>query len=151
MQDTKAWGKGWFGGVHDPLEAEIAVTSRKLTPSILGCEPPTNIGGLLKSGVYLLYWRNKVVFVGRSRCMLMTIAAHRSAASGPRLPEWFPIKGYVFDDMAYITTSYDRTLALKEALVSYHNPVHNRLHPTQPEIDKEGPPPISPQPMVRRL
>ena len=83
------------------------------------------IGDLLKPGVYSLSWRGKIVFVGKSKCLLATLAAHRAANSGPRLPEWFPIKRMQFDDMAMIPCSMDRALLLLPALIEMHRPVHN--------------------------
>ena len=115
------------------------------------CEVPADFSDILKPGVYLLGLHGRVVFVGRSHCMLMSIAAHRTAAKGPRLPEWFPIKGIIFDSLPLIATSYDRTLTLSQALIDFHKPTHN-VHSTQiRKADKEGPPPPDSQPLVRRL
>jgi len=90
-------------------------------------ENPVNIGGVLKPGAYLLRRYGKVVFVGKAKCLLATLAAHRAACSGPRLPEWFPIKRIQFDDVEIIPCAMDRASLLLPALIELHRPIHN-LH-----------------------
>lgn len=92
------------------------------------CEQPISIGGILKPGVYLLLRYSKVVFIGKSKCLLATIAAHRAACSGPRLPEWFPIHRVQFDDVQIIPCALDRAGLLLPALIDMHQPTHN-IHP----------------------
>lgn len=93
------------------------------------------IGAILKPGVYILRREDEIVFIGASKCMLHSIHAHRNAAIGPRLPEWFPIKGIRFDDIAIFPMSYDRAIPYAQALIDLHKPVHN-IH--------SGPEPINP-------
>ena len=96
-------------------------------------ENPVSIGDLLKPGVYLLLRYGKVVFIGKAKCLLASLAAHRAALSGPRLPEWFPTKRVQFDDMQFIACASDRAALLLPALIELHRPVHN-IHnkPTAP-------------------
>ena len=114
-------------------------------------ENPVSIGDILKPGVYLLLRYGKVVFIGKAKCLLATIAAHRAACSGPRLPEWFPIQRVQFDDIQMIPCASDRAAKLLPALIAMHQPTHN-IHskPTLPqptfqipERDREGAPRIT--------
>ena len=110
-------------------------------------ENPVDID-VLKPGVYLLWYRGKVTFVGKAKCLLVTLAAHRAANSGPRLPEWFPIKRIQFDRVQIIPCATDRAALLLPALIELHKPQHN-LHSKPittflpafqvPEADRDAP------------
>ena len=104
------------------------------TPVNSPCEQPiSGSAALLRSGIYMLIRYDRVVFIGRSKCLLATIAAHRAACSGPRLPEWFPIKRIQFDDFQYIPCAMDRANLLLPALIELHQPSHNIYNkPTLP-------------------
>lgn len=117
---------GWRSatGVRDVGETNLAWIPRRIA-HMNESSPPHSIGDVLKPGVYLLAFREKIVFVGRSRCLLDAITGHRSVAVGPRMPEWFPIKGIHFDDVYIYPTSWDRTLSLMDALIEFHKPPHN--------------------------
>ena len=93
-----------------------------------------NISDLLKPGVYSLLWRGKIVFIGKAKCLLVALAAHRAVCSGPRLPEWFPTKRVQFDGMQVIPCASDRAALLLPALIAMHQPTHN-IHskPTLPQ------------------
>lgn len=82
-----------------------------------------DVSSILKPGVYLLSRDGRVVFIGRARCMFMTIYTHRIAES--KLPAWFPIRRVVFDKVEVIPVSYDQTLALATALAKFHKCTHN--------------------------
>ena len=60
----------------------------------------TNISESLRCGVYALVMKGKVIYVGKSKCMLVRIYSHRNAKSKRgSLPSWFPIKGIAFDEV----------------------------------------------------
>jgi hypothetical protein len=86
-----------------------------------------SLGDLLKPGVYALMWRGKFTYIGKSKCLLVALAAHRAVLSGPRLPEWFPTKRVQFDDIKIIPCAADRAARLLPALIDMHKPQHN-LH-----------------------
>jgi excinuclease UvrABC nuclease subunit len=88
-------------------------------------ENPVSIGDILKPGVYQLLHYGKIVFIGKSKCLLVTLAAHRAANTGPRLPEWFPIKRIQFDDVQIIACATDRAALLLPALIALYKPRHN--------------------------
>ena len=60
----------------------------------------TNISEALRCGVYALLMKGKVIYIGKSKCMLVRIYSHRNAKSKRgSLPSWFPIKGIAFDEV----------------------------------------------------
>jgi hypothetical protein len=135
---------GWrqATGRQDPEKVNLAWVPRRLVH--MAGEPPQGIGGILKPGVYLLALREKIVFVGRSKCMLAAIAGHRSVAIGPRMPEWFPLKGILFDDAFIYPMSFDQTLPLMNALIEFHKPAHNAHDKPATVL------PIKPPPQITR-
>jgi hypothetical protein len=58
------------------------------------------VSEVLRSGVYALLLKGEVVYVGKSKCMLSRIEAHRGLFRR-RAPSWMPIKGVQFDQ-AYV-------------------------------------------------
>lgn len=128
MRMVKMQGKGWWGGIADPFDADNEALSTK--PRLPG--EPLNIGSVLKSGVYVLVWRNDVVYVARSHCMLMALAAHRTASNGPALPDWFPIKGIQYEDAYIYPLAWDRTESLMQELIATYKPRYNERTPSPP-------------------
>ena len=60
----------------------------------------TNISEALRCGIYALVMKGKVIYIGKSKCMLVRIYSHRNAKSKKgSLPSWFPIKGIAFDEV----------------------------------------------------
>lgn len=60
----------------------------------------TNISEALRSGIYALLSKGKVIYIGKSKCMLVRIYSHRNAKSKKgALPSWFPIRGITFDEV----------------------------------------------------
>jgi excinuclease UvrABC nuclease subunit len=92
-----------------------------------------DVSAILRPGVFVLSHRGKVVFVGKSKCPLELIAAHRSLAR-KRVPEWMPIKGIVFDSITVTPEHPDRIDALYQSLIDQHQPHYNvRVIPTPSE------------------
>ena len=84
-----------------------------------------DMSDLLKPGVYLLSFHSRVVYVGRAKRLLPTIAMHWTVSHGPALPDWFPTKRVTFDDITVYPMSYDLTLPLAQALIEFHRPSAN--------------------------
>ena len=114
-------------------------------------ENPVRIGDILKPGVYLLWWHGKVVFIGKTKCLLPILAAHRAANHGPRLPEWFPIKRIQFDDVEIIACAMDRASLLLPALIDLHQPTHNLHAKSKPPIHSHIPTQPSEPRLTRRI
>lgn len=104
-----------------------------------------DVSDALGPGVYLLSRGDRVVFIGRAKCLLTAIYTHRSAEPG--LPKWFPIRRLVFDKVEVIRMSYDQTLVVAEALAKHHKCLHNlnaQLTPAPFPINKPSTlPPIT--------
>lgn len=83
-----------------------------------------DISAALRLGVYVLRREGRVVFVGKSRCPLLHIAAHRQFSRGYG-KSWFPIKGITFDAVEVILAHPDRIDALVRGLIELYLPVHN--------------------------
>lgn len=99
-----------------------------------------DVSSILRPGVYLLSRGDRVVFIGRARCMFLAIYTHRVAEH--KLPAWFPIRKVVFDKVEVIPISYDQTLALAEALAKHHKCTHNLNAMMTP-----APFPVAPKPV----
>lgn len=90
--------------------------------------PPviTDISDVLKPGVFLLWNRGRVVYVGKARCLLVALAVQIMRNRNPALPDWFPIKPIHFDKLEIAACDTYRAAMLQQALVELHNPIHNR-------------------------
>lgn len=98
-----------------------------------------NIGAALKSGVYALVWRREVVYVGKSKNMLVRIYSHRHAWGDRRqgqrrvLPSWFPVKGILFDDVwVRPVPEADLDAAEREMIAKYRPKFNTLLKPPVP-------------------
>lgn len=82
-----------------------------------------DLSDVLGAGVYLLSRGDRVVFIGRAKCLLTAIYTHRSEPV--KLPKWFPLRRVVFDKVEVIPVPYEQTLPLAEALAKHHKCSHN--------------------------
>ena len=100
---------------------------------------------ILQSGVYALIWRREVVYVGKSKTMLVRIYSHRNAWADKRqgakrnLPSWFPIQGVMFDSVAIRPVPLDRLDEVEREMIAKYRPRFNtRLVPkgqaTMPDV-----------------
>ena len=87
-------------------------------------EGSVDLSVALRLGVYLLRRKGQVVHIGKSRCPLMAIAAHRHLCRTPH-PSWFPIRGIQFDSVEVIPAHPDRVDALMQGLSELHLPAHS--------------------------
>lgn len=97
-----------------------------------------SIGEALQSGVYALVSCGQVVYVGKSKCMLVRIYSHRNAKSKKgSLPSWFPVKGIAFDDVFIRPCHPDRIDQLEYDMINRYKPkfndlLKNKLHTQAP-------------------
>lgn len=89
-----------------------------------------DISAALRSGVYLLKYRGAVVYVGKAKVMLTRVYSHRRAWADKRqkardLPEWFPIKGILFDEVQILPVPIERLDEVERALIARLQPKHN--------------------------
>jgi hypothetical protein len=88
----------------------------------------TDISDALKPGVYVLSAYGRVMYIGRSTCMLTTINDHRTASGQARLPEWFPVKGIRFNEVTIYPMPYSETDNFMQTLRERHK-LHNKPVP----------------------
>lgn len=82
----------------------------------------------LACGVYILVCQGRVVYVGKSKCMLVRIYSHRNAKSKRgSLPSWFPVKGIAFDEIHCQPCHPDRLDQLEYETINRYKPKFNTL------------------------
>ena len=83
----------------------------------------TNISEALRSGVYALCAKDRVIYIGKSKCMLVRIYSHRNAKSKKgALPSWFPIKGITFDEVHVRLCHPDQIDQLEFDMINLYKP-----------------------------
>lgn len=82
------------------------------------------VGEILKSGVYALLWRGQVVYIGKSKSMLIRIYTHRSNSRG-KVPSWLPVKGITFDDVHIRPCHVDLLDELEYEMINLFKPRYN--------------------------
>ena len=83
----------------------------------------TNISEALRCGVYALVMKGKVIYIGKSKCMLVRIYSHRNAKSKRgALPSWFPIKGIAFDEVHVQVCHPDALDKLEFDMINLYKP-----------------------------
>ena len=86
----------------------------------------TNISEALRCGVYALVMKGKVIYIGKSKCMLVRIYSHRNAKSKKgALPSWFPIKGIAFDEVHVRPCHPDSLDKLEFDMINLYKPKLN--------------------------
>ena len=86
----------------------------------------TNISESLKCGIYALCSKGKVIYIGKSKCMLVRIYSHRNAKSKKgSLPSWFPIKGITFDEVHVRLCHPDQIDQLEFDMINLYKPKLN--------------------------
>lgn len=85
-----------------------------------------NASEILRSGVYALVWKGEVVYIGKSKAMLVRIYSHRSAARG-KSPSWLPVKGIVFDEVHIRPCSLAVIDELEYQMINLYKPKYNIL------------------------
>ena len=84
------------------------------------------IGEILRSGVYALVHRGKVVYIGKSKVMLTRIYSHRSLWGRKRsIGEWLAIKGILFDDVHILPCRLEDIDELEREMINIYRPKFN--------------------------
>ena len=79
-----------------------------------------DVSVILRAGVYLLYRRGRVVYVGKSRRLLHRLYSHRNAR---------------FDAMKVVAVADELLDATEQALIAYFKPIYNANHKPKPMLD----------------
>lgn len=90
----------------------------------------------LKAGVYALAWRGEVVYVGKSKCMLSRIYAHRNLFRS-KAPAWMPIKGVQFDAIFLRPCPLAALDSLEAEMINLYKPKLNERLKTNEKVRLE--------------
>lgn len=91
---------------------------------------------VLRSGVYALAWKGEVVYVGKSKCMLTRIEAHRGLFRR-KAPSWMPIKGVQFDAVFVRPCPLAMLEALEVEMINLYKPKLNERLKTNEKVRLE--------------
>ena len=93
---------------------------------------------VLRAGIYALAFKGIVVYVGKSKCMLSRVEAHRGLFRR-KAPSWMPIKGVQFDQVFVRPCPLAMLDALEAEMINRYKPkINQRLKTTKP-IETETP------------
>lgn len=83
---------------------------------------------ILQSGVYALVYQGRVVYIGKSKSMIVRISTHRSNARR-KSPSWLPAsaKGIIFDEVHIQPCHPDVIDELEYDLINLYKPKYNEL------------------------
>lgn len=87
-----------------------------------------DITNSLKAGVYMLVYKRRVVYIGKSKCMLTRVYAHRSLHKrrpGSDVPKWLPVKGIQFDEIWVRPCTFDEIDKIERELIALYKPKFN--------------------------
>ncbi len=90
----------------------------------------TEVSEILRCGVYVLVLKGRVVYVGKSKSMLVRVYTHRQVWSAKRrgkVPDWLNVKGILFDAIYVQPCAEDRVDALERQMIDRFRPEHNIL------------------------
>ncbi len=83
---------------------------------------------ILQSGVYALVYRGRVVYIGKSKSMIVRVSTHRSNARR-KTPSWLPAsaKGITFDEVHIQPCHPDVIDELEYSMINLYKPKFNEL------------------------
>lgn len=91
-----------------------------------------NADEMLRAGVYALTWRGKVVYIGKSKCMLNRIYQHKTLwgrkSLKNKVPSWMPVAGVRFDGIWVRPCMLEQMDALEQELIKKYKPQYNVTH-----------------------
>ena len=100
-------------------------------------------GWLLRPCVYLLLWKESVVYVGQSRKVLSRLYTHAYAARGGKGPAWLKAKAFRFDGIRIVPTAAEELMEVEARLIAEYRPRYNVQHnPRQIQRIRTRPPKV---------
>jgi len=90
-----------------------------------------NATSALSGGVYVLVHKGKVVYIGKSKCMLVRIYAHRSLNKrhpGSDVPKWLQVKGIAFDEIHIRPCALSDVDRIEQEMITRYKPKYNVNH-----------------------
>ena len=91
------------------------------------------VSEVLRSGVYALALKGVVVYVGKSKCMLARVEAHRGLFRR-KAPSWMPIKGVQFDQVFVRPCPVAMLDALEAEMINLYKPSLNERLKTNEKV-----------------
>lgn len=92
-----------------------------------------DISGCLRCGVYALCAKGQVVYIGKSKAMLVRVYTHRNNYQSKRRgkqgdrPEWLSaVKGIYFDEVHIHPCRLDELDRLERQMIDLHRPRYNQ-------------------------
>lgn len=93
----------------------------------------TAVSEILRSGVYALVHRREVVYIGKSKTMLVRIYSHRNAWGDKRRGKWrqlpknFPVQGIYFDEVFVRPVPVEHLDEVEREMIAKYRPKYNTL------------------------
>jgi hypothetical protein len=97
-----------------------------------------DVTALLRPGVFIFHNRKHVVYVGIAHMLLAALANHVIRNRTPQLLEILRVRAITFDQIEIIPSDTTRARELQTALITLHDPVHNRT-PRKPVLSHGTP------------
>jgi len=94
------------------------------------------VGEILRAGVYALVWRGRVIYIGKSKKMLVRIYSHR-ANKGKARNIFTSAKPFSFDDVFIRPCSLEVIDELERDLINLYRPKYNVALKAPVLIEKE--------------
>lgn len=105
----------------------------------------TDVTPILRAGVYALVAKGVVIYVGQAKALHNRITTHRQQAArgarGQKLPEWLPIRGFVFDEIHVRACRVEDLDRIEAEMINRYKPRYNQSL-------KRGGPITAPIPLV---
>ncbi len=89
------------------------------------------VSDVLRGGVYVLVWKGEVVYIGKSKCMVARIYAHRSLHRrhpGSDVPKWLKVKGIKFDEIHVKPCLLSDVDRVEQEMIRLYKPKFNTYH-----------------------
>lgn len=83
-----------------------------------------SVSEVLKSGVYALVYQGVVVYIGKSKTMLIRIYTHRAQRGKKEFP-FSQVKGIAFDEVFVRPCPIDKLDALEYDMINLYKPRYN--------------------------
>ena len=85
----------------------------------------TDCTEMLAAGVYLLCHKGKVVYVGKSKCMLVRTYSHRNSRNNRSLPKAIQAKGIPYDEVHVMACHPDKIDSVEFEMINLYKPRYN--------------------------
>ncbi|TXH43039.1 MAG: GIY-YIG nuclease family protein [Desulfurellales bacterium] len=113
------------------------------TPVSLVLDGFTNVTPILRAGVYALVAKGVIIYIGQAKNIHNRITTHRQqatrAARGQSIPDWLPVRGFVFDEVHVRPCRVEDLDALEREMINLYKPRFNQSLKTKDMISAHIP------------